>query len=142
MGAGQIARGDNKKRKSIVFPLHSPRERKKTSKAQAAVSHRETQGIWFELAEGTPPPVSHTPPARAPSSPRKPAQPQPSSPRSGFPPSTARSAANHWGPSPQGRQPGQEAPGSGGQFCTPSGGRSWEWAEPETADRSSTFPSG
>lgn len=62
-GSRSDCRGDNKKRKTIVFLLHSPRERKKTSKAQAAVSHRETQGIWFELAEGTPPPVSHTTPS-------------------------------------------------------------------------------
>lgn len=49
VGAGQIARGETvggggkfpakKKRESIVFPFHSPWEKKKTSEAQAAVFH-------------------------------------------------------------------------------------------------------
>lgn len=122
VGAGQIARGD-KKRKSIVFPLHSSREKKKTSKAQAAVPHWETQGIWFELAEGTPPPVSRTTRVPAGSSPRKPAQPQPSSP-----PLRSRPALGPLGPgwSPAVAQStGQlvgDAPGAGDSFVLPAGG--------------------
>lgn len=60
VGAGQIARGDNKKSSSIVFPFHSPGEGEKSSMAQAAGPHRETQGIWFELARAPLPRLTHT----------------------------------------------------------------------------------
>ena len=129
VGAGQIARGDNKERKSIVFPFYSPRRERKLPKPRLQYLIGK-QGIWFELAEGTPPPprsphlprrVSRTTQAPAGYSPREPAQPRPSNSRSRLPSRSPNRAWSQAAAQPTGKPVG-EATQAGGNFVSSARG--------------------
>ena len=140
-----------RKEKALYFPSILPGRKRKLPKRRLQCLIAK-QGIWFELAESTPPPShtynthththTHTRLAQAQSSPRKSAQPQPSAlqPWLRIPALQSQPAGTLTHPArrgaPRGRTRGR------GQFCAPAWGRSKEGAELEAADRSSTAPSG
>lgn len=139
-----------RKEKALYFLSILPGRERKLPKPRLQYLFGK-QGIWFELAEGTPPPHAPPPPPPAASH----AQPRlrlgtfpgslpslgPPTPAPGYRPPLPTGFGNRLQQhSPEGSRREGSTTGRG-QFCTLGWGSSKERAEPESADRSSTAPS-